>query len=64
MTVTMENDGTGLFIVVDGVKIAERVGGKWVSLKPGYRVTGGDKRNPELRIETEGGVHRVIGEGE
>lgn len=54
----MSNEFDGVrrvFIVVDGIKIAERVGGKWVSLKPGYRVTGGDKRNPELRIETEGG---------
>jgi hypothetical protein len=56
MTMSNEFDGVRrVFIVVDGIKIAERVGGKWVSLKPGYRVTGGDKRNPELRIETEGG---------
>jgi hypothetical protein len=39
------NNSDGLFVMLDQVKIAERRGEAWVSLKPGWKVTevlGGD----------------------
>jgi hypothetical protein len=49
---TIESDGLSLFVVFDGVRIAKRgepstpQAGTWVSLEPGYEVTGGDVWHP------------------
>jgi|KBSMisStaDraftv2_1062788.scaffolds.fasta_scaffold2164596_1 hypothetical protein len=43
----LEGDGTDLFVIFDGVRIAKRghpgtaQAGRWVSLEPGWRVLNG-----------------------
>jgi hypothetical protein len=63
MTDTAEivSDGTGLFVVLNGIKIANRAhpdtpqARQWVSLEPGYRVL--DAKYPHrLVIEYQGTV--------
>jgi hypothetical protein len=57
---TIESDGLNLFVVFDGVRIAERgepgtpQAGTWVSLEPGYEVTGGTSdQDPLIVIRKE-----------
>jgi hypothetical protein len=57
----IESDGTDVFVVYNGVRIAKRGdpgtphAGAWVSLEPGYAVW--DKNYPqELVVEYEGKV--------
>jgi hypothetical protein len=51
---SIESDGTDVFVVYNGIRIAKRAdpyspqAGTWVSLKPGYRVF--DKDYPETLI--------------
>ena len=62
--VTVQSDGTDIFVVVDDVRIAKRArsgtpqAGTWISLEPGWRVTGGPD---EIMIERDDDV-RVKGE--
>ena len=57
--VTVQNDGTDIFVVVDGQRIAKRgrpgtpQTGTWISLEPGWRVTGGPN---EIMIERDNDV--------
>jgi hypothetical protein len=59
VNVTGESDGTDIFVVVDGQRIAKRgrpgtpQAGTWISLEPGWRVTGGPD---EIMIERDDGV--------
>jgi hypothetical protein len=59
-TVEMTSDGTDIFIVVDGVKVAKRgrpntpQAGTWVSLEPGWQVY--DKDYPESVVVEHNGV--------
>ena len=57
----MESDGTDVFVVYNGVRIAKRgdpntpQAGTWVSLEPGYRVF--DKGYPtKLIVESDGKI--------
>jgi len=35
--------GEGVFIVIDGTRVAERLPGqKWIAIEPGWQVIGGD----------------------
>jgi hypothetical protein len=38
VTVTMVGDGTDIFVILDGMKIAKRENKAWTSLIPGYKV--------------------------
>lgn len=55
----IENDGWGLFVIFDGVKIAKRgqpkspQAGQWVSLEPGFVVYG---TSDTLVVERNGAV--------
>ena len=40
--VTLELDDDGMFICVDGLKIAQRDDGRWVAVAPGWQVVGGE----------------------
>jgi hypothetical protein len=58
---SMESDGTDVFVVYNGVRIAKRgnpnttQAGTWVSLEPGYQVF--DKDYPcELVVERDGRI--------
>ena len=58
---SMESDGTDVFVVYSGIRIAKRgdpntpQAGTWVSLEPGYRVF--DKDYPaKLVIESDGKI--------
>jgi hypothetical protein len=57
--VTVQSDGTDIFVVVDDVRIAKRArpgtpqAGTWISLEPGWRVTGGPD---EIMIERDDDV--------
>jgi hypothetical protein len=57
---TIESDGLSLFVVFDGVRIAKRgepgtpQAGTWVSLEPGYEVSGGaSEQDPLVVIRTD-----------
>jgi hypothetical protein len=57
--VTVQSDGTDIFVVVDDLRIARRArpgtpqAGTWISLEPGWRVTGGPD---EIMIERDDDV--------
>ena len=53
---TIESDGTGVFVVFEGVRIAKRgepgtpQAGTWVSLEPCYEVVGGTSEKDPLVV--------------
>jgi hypothetical protein len=53
---TIESDGTGVFVVFEGVRIAKRgesgtpQAGTWVSLEPCYEVVGGTSEQDPLVV--------------
>ena len=53
---TIEFEGLSLFVVFDGVRIAKRgepgtpQAGTWVSLEPGYEVSGGTSEQDALVV--------------
>jgi hypothetical protein len=59
-SVTMESDGSDIFVVLNGIKIAKRgkhgtaQAGQWVSLEPGYRVL--DQGYPKRLVIEHHGV--------
>ena len=48
---TIELDGKHMFVVRNGVRIAKRVGGNWVSLTPGVTVRDIKERGGHHEIE-------------
>jgi hypothetical protein len=56
---TIELDGKHMFVVRNGVRIAKRVNGKWVSLMPGVTVRDIKERGHynEIEIIYSGVVH-------
>lgn len=48
---TIESNDSGIFVVLDGVRIARRgEAGKWVPLEPCYEVTGGTSDEDPLVV--------------
>jgi hypothetical protein len=65
--ITITGDETGCFVVADGVKIAERKAGAWVSLEPGWRVLEGKQPLAEAAAEegvSKSAIMRAIRSGE
>ena len=52
-TIEIEGDGTDMFVVRNGVRIAKRGDREWISLEPGFAVYS-DYQTGEMTIEFNG----------